>query len=59
LQTAARHLDVPYSTLRGWLAKSGVPTVRIGNYRFVDMDEARAVVDARHEKQRAQSGMSF
>lgn len=55
---AARLLEVPYSTLRGWLVASGVPTWRLGNYRLVDYDTARAIVAEKHAHVRT-TGLSF
>lgn len=58
LKAAAKACDTPYRTFYDWLVASGVPTTRIGNYKFVDLDSARAVV-AQHANKKKQTGLTF
>jgi hypothetical protein len=58
LETAARQLGVPVSTFRAWVVASNVPTVRVGNYRFIGLEEAKAVI-AKHEYKQTQTGLTF
>lgn len=52
IKEAARQLGVPYKTLYGYIIKHAVPTRNVGNYRFLQVEAARAVLPAHLQRAR-------